>query len=159
MAMIPWRKKYGWDPFRDLENLHRDMNKLFSLSYSPWQEDKTDSLATEYNWAPAIDVQDKKDKLLVKAELPGMEKDDINITVEDNYLLIKGEKKVEEEKENKEKGYYHRECTYGSFQRAINLPREVDTEKIDASYKNGVLKLTLPKKEEAKPKHIDIDIK
>ena len=159
MAMIPWRKKYGWDPFRDLESLHRDMNKLFDLSYSPWSEEKNDSLTTGYNWAPSIDVQDKKDKLIVKAELPGMEKEDVKITVENNYLYIKGEKKHEEEKEDKEQGYYHRECSYGSFQRAINLPSEVDTTKIDAGYKNGVLKITLPKKEEAQPRQIDIDIK
>lgn len=159
MAMIPWKKKYGWDPFRDLENLHRDMNKLFDLSYSPWSEVSGDSLTAGYSWAPAVDVQDKKDKLIVKAELPGMEKDDVKITVENNYLTIRGDKKHEEEKEDKEQGYYHRECSYGTFQRSIALPNEVDTAKINAEYKNGVLKVTLHKKEEAKPRQIDIQIK
>ncbi|MBN2406340.1 MAG: Hsp20/alpha crystallin family protein [Elusimicrobia bacterium] len=159
MAMIPWKKSYGWDPFRDLENLHQDMNKLFNLSFSQWPDENRGTLPASYSWAPSIDVQNRKDKLVVKAELPGMEKDDVKITLEDNYLVIKGEKKQEDEKEDKDKGYYHRECVYGSFQRAVSLPADVDAGKIDASYKNGVLKITLPKKEEAKPKQIDINIK
>jgi len=158
MAMVPWRKREDWDPFRELENLHRNMNLLFDSSLARWP-DTDKNLIGGFEWGPSVDVQDKKDKILVKAELPGLEKDDVEISLENNTLILKGEKKKEEEKEDKDEKYYCRECLYGKFQRAITLPAEVKEDEVEASYKNGVLKIILPKKEEAKPKQINIDIK
>jgi len=158
MAIVPWRKREDWDPFRELENLQQNMNKLFNSSLSRWPE-TAKSVFSGFDWAPSVDVEDKKDKIVVKAELPGMDKNDVKITLEDDALIISGEKKHEEEKDDKEKGYYHRECSYGSFKRLIEIPSAIDKSKVDASYKNGVLKIILPKTEEAKPKQIDIDIK
>jgi HSP20 family protein len=155
MALIPYgRKNWLSDPFRELETLQREMNKLFDLSYAgtPWQD--TNLLASE--WAPAIDVYDSKDNILVKAELPGLKKDEIDVSIQDNQLVIKGEKK--KDTEVKEEDYYKTERFYGSFYRSIQLPSAVKEEKVEAKYENGVLKLTLPKKEESKPKQVTVDI-
>lgn len=154
MAMVPWRKRGSWDPIENLDKLHQELNNLFNLSSMPGSRR---SLMEGHNWAPAIDVEDKKDRVVVKAELPGMKKEDVKVSVEENYLIIEGEKKEEEEKE--EKGYYRRECSYGSFQRAVSLPSNVDTDNVDASYKDGVLKINLPKNEEEEPPTKEIDIK
>ncbi|MGM0568691.1 MAG: Hsp20/alpha crystallin family protein [Elusimicrobiota bacterium] len=153
MAMVPWRKKSEWDPFRELETLHDRMNQLFDLSLSRAPESEK-NLPGELDWVPALDVKEERDRIIVKAELPGLKKEDVNISLEDNTLVINGEKKHEEKKEDK--GYYYRECSYGSFQRAVNLPAKVKDEKVDASYKDGVLRITLPKAQETKTKQIDI---
>ncbi len=155
MAMVPWRRRGEWDPFREIENLHDRMNQLFDLSLSR-APDSERALSSVLEWVPSVDVKEKQDKIVIKAELPGMKKEDISISLEDNILLIKGEKKHEEKKEDKEEGYYYRECSYGSFQRAINLPSKVKEEKVDASYKDGVLNITMSKAEETKTKQIDI---
>ncbi len=155
MAMVPWKKRGEWDPFRELENLHDRMNQLFDISLARAPESEK-ALVGDMDWAPSIDLQEKKNKLVVKAELPGMKKDDVNISLDDNALVIKGEKKHEEEKEEKDKGYYYRECSYGSFHRVINLPAKVKEDKVDASFKDGILKVVLPKAEETKTKQIDI---
>ncbi len=155
MAMVPWKKRGEWNPFRELESLHDRMNQLFDLSLSR-VPDAERSLTAGLDWVPSVDVKEKKDKILVKAEIPGMNKEDVNISLEDDTLVIKGEKRHEEKKEDKDEGYYYRECSYGSFQRAINLPSKVKDDKIDASYKDGVLTVTLPKAEETKTKQIEI---
>ena len=145
----------SWDPFSMLETLQDEMNRLFGLSSSRWPERSAGFL--EGSWRPAIDVYDEKDNLIVKADIPGLTKDDIEVTVEGNILTVKGEKKHEDK--IKEKDFVREERFYGAFHRAIALPTSVDSEKVKAAYKNGVLELTLPKKEEAKPKQISIEIK
>ena len=155
MAMVPWRKRGEWDPFRELENLHDRMNQLFDLSFSRVPETEKGTLSG-MDWVPLVDLKEKKDEILVKAEVPGMKKEDVQISLEDNTLLIKGEKKHEEKKEDKDEGYYYRECSYGSFSRAINLPAKVKEDKVDASYRNGILEITLPKAEESISRRIDI---
>lgn len=156
MALIPY-KKNDWlsNPFRELENLQREMNRLFDFSsnYSPFEE----STLLGGQWSPAIDIYDSKDSLLVKADLPGLTKDEIEISVRDNNLIIKGEKK--KDTEIKEDNYYKTERFYGSFFRTLQLPMDVDANKVDAKYQDGVLSLTLPKKEESLPKQIKIDVK
>lgn len=156
MALIPYRKN-DWlsDPFRELEMLQREMNRLFdfSLTRSPMEE----STLLGGQWAPAIDVYDSKDNIMVKADLPGLTKDEIEVSVHNNNLIIKGEKKKDQEV--KEENYYRTERFYGSFYRTIPLSSDVDADKVVAKYEDGVLSLTLPKKEEAKPKQITIDIK
>jgi HSP20 family protein len=155
MAIIPWRPKDSWwDPFRDLETIQSQMNKLFDSSLVKWTDRDTGLL--EGAWSPAVDIYDSKDAVMVRADMPGMKKEEIDISVHGDALTLKGEKKHEEEK--KDKGFVRTERFYGSFNRAIRLPAEVDAEKVEANYKNGVLELRLPKKEEAKPKQIKIDI-
>jgi len=110
----------------------------------------------EGEWLPSLDVSETKGDLVVKAELPGIDPKDIDISLNEGILIIKGEKK--QEKEEKEEGYHLIERSYGSFTRLIRLPREVQNEKINAFYKNGVLKITLPKSEEAKKKEIKIKV-
>ena len=156
MAIIPWRpKEMWWDPFRDLEAIQNEMNRMFDSSLVRWGDRDTGLL--EGAWSPAIDIYDSKDNVMVKADIPGMKKDEIDVSVHGDTLILKGEKK--QEKETKEKDFVRTERFCGSFNRAIRLPSEVDAAKVNASYKNGVLELVLPKKEESKPKQLKIDIK
>lgn len=108
------------------------------------------------SWIPAIDVIEAKDQIRIKAEIPGLNKEDIHVSVEDRTLVITGEKKREERKE--EEGVVRTERVYGSFYRSIRLPETVNAEAVQAHYKNGVLELTLNKKEEAKPKQIAVKV-
>jgi HSP20 family protein len=108
-------------------------------------------------WTPAVDITEKDDEYLVKVELPGVEKNDVQITLESNILTVKGEKK--QEKEEKGENYHRMERSYGSFQRSFTLPTTVKSDKIDASFKDGVLSIRLPKSEEAKPKLIEVKVK
>ena len=107
-------------------------------------------------WLPSIDVSETKNELVIKAELPGLDPKDIDISMNNGYLTIKGEKK--HEKEEKDENYHLIEKSYGSFTRSVRLPREVQNDKITASFKNGVLRITLPKSEEAKKKEIKIKV-
>jgi HSP20 family protein len=113
--------------------------------------EQDDSMGT---WAPTVDIFEKGEDLVIRAEIPGVSKDDIDINVENNTLTIRGERKREEE--FKQEQAYRAERIYGSFLRTFSLPRTVDSSRISASYRDGVLELTLPKAEEAKPKKIQI---
>jgi HSP20 family protein len=105
---------------------------------------------------PILDLYEDKDEIFVTAELPGMTKDDIQVSISDNILMIRGEKKKEEEDEGKD--YYHSERVYGYFSRSVALPAEVNPEKIQALFKNGVLEIRLPKSEEAKKKTVNVKV-
>ncbi|MDD5458321.1 MAG: Hsp20/alpha crystallin family protein [Phycisphaerae bacterium] len=131
----------------DLNRLHNDIDDLFSSFFRGWELPWTTTRSTHAFW-PALDVQENENEITVKAEIPGCNAEDVDISVHGNLLTISGEKKQEEEKEGK--GYYYVERSYGSFRRDVNLPSEVDTSKIDASCKNGVLNIKLPKVEKAK---------
>jgi HSP20 family protein len=108
-------------------------------------------------WAPPVDIFETEDKVVLKAELPGLRKEDIEIQVRDNTLTLKGEKKFE--KEVKEESYHRVERAYGSFQRSFTLPSTIKQDAIEASFKDGILEISLPKAEEAKPKQIKIQVK
>jgi HSP20 family protein len=110
----------------------------------------------EGEWAPSVDVYENENKVVVKAELPGMTDKDIDVNILNNTLTIKGEKKKEEEK--KEQSYHRIEKSYGAFQRSITLPSSVAADKAKASFKNGVLEIEMPKKEEAKPKQVKVTV-
>jgi HSP20 family protein len=138
MALLPVHKRSG----SDLARLHRDMDDLFGSFFGDWP------VLSERNVWPAIDIADSENEITVKAEVPGCKAEDIDISVHGSTLTISGEKKAEEEK--KEKGYYHLERSYGSFRRELGLPNDVDPSKVEASCKNGVLTITLPKSEKAK---------
>ena len=148
------QKDLAWRPFNGFETLQNEIERLFDFPFSRWP--RTTDLF-EGGWGPAIDMYDEKDNLIVKADLPGFTKEEIEVTVEDGALILKGEKKHEEK--SKDKGSIREERFYGSFYRAIALPVGVDADKVQAIYKNGVVELTLPKKEEAKPKKITVEIK
>ncbi len=141
-----------WDPFNELEEIQNSINKIFDDSL--FKKGKKNRKELGY-WEPAIDIIETKDKYKIKAEFPGIPKDDIEINVSDNVLTIKGEKK--QEKEEKDANYYRTERVYGLFQRQLVLPPDVDADKIKANYKNGVLEIEIPKGEKAKPKKINIE--
>ena len=108
-------------------------------------------------WTPAVDVAEHDDEYQVKIELPGVSKDDVKITMQDNVLTVRGEKK--QEKESKSSNYHRVERAYGSFQRSFTLPTSVKHDRIEASYKDGILTIALPKAEESKPKQIEVKVK
>ena len=142
-----------WEPFRDLLASQREFDRLFREAFAPAFGEGEVSTRT---WAPVVDIFENGDSLVLKAELPGINPDDVEIRVEDNTLYLKGERKFE--KEVKEQNYHRVERSYGTFTRSFSLPNSVDADKVGANYKDGVLTLTMPKKEEAKPKTIKINV-
>lgn len=157
MNIIPWKSnRNAWNPFREMETLQDEMNKLFNFSLGRWNGDAAEG-TDGATLVPAMDIADTKNGIRITADVPGIDKKDLTVTVDGNVLVIKGEKKREEKTE--EEGVVRVERSYGSVYRTVTLPPTVDTSKIDAKYKNGVLTLTLAKREEAKPKQIAIDVK
>ena len=158
MVMERWRPGRGlipWRPFRELEELERRFEDIFGRPFLPaaWRRLPIE----ERGWAPPIEVFEKEDKFVVKAELPGMKEEDIDVSVVGDTLTIKGERKAETEV--KEEDYYCCERSYGSFLRSIALPSNVDAKKIEASFEDGVLEVSLPKAAEVKPKKITVSAK
>jgi len=153
MAITRWRPRYEWSPFRALRELEDEMNRTFGLVR--WPERETGLL--EHAWRPSMDVYHDNGKLVIKADLPGLAKEDLDISVVDNRLTIKGERK--HENEVKEENFHRIERVHGTFERTFELPATVDAGKIEAAYKDGVLELTLPEKPEAKPKQVTVKVK
>ncbi len=143
-----------WDPFRDMLTLRDRMDRLFEDSLARMRGAEEDVMQT--TWSPAVDIYETADSLVIKAEIPGVDKNDISVEVKDNTLYLKGERKFE--KGIKEENYHRMERSYGSFSRVFSLPTTVDQNKVKASYKNGVLEITIPKIEEAKPKQITVEV-
>ena len=144
-----------WDPFQDLISLQERMNRLFEQTLDRSQGEREGMVAG--TWAPAVDIYETPDSIVLQAELPGLSKDDIDIQVRDNVLTLKGDRRSE--KEVKEGNYLRVERAYGGFQRAFTLPAAVQADKVRAVFKDGVLDVSIPKAEEAKPKQIKIDVK
>ena len=142
-----------WEPFRELSTLQDRINRAFRESYSGGAHDE--SLTTS-SFAPAVDVYEDEHKVALKIEVPGIDEKDIDVRVENNTLTVHGERKIE--KEEKEENYRRVERQYGSFTRTFTLPQTVDSEKVSANYDKGVLNVTLPKKAEAKPKQIKVNV-
>src|SRR5215469_12151438 len=140
-----------WDPFRDLNVLQDRMNRLFDDAGRNWRTDEPSATTT---WSPSVDIFETENEIVVKAELPGLDRKDITLHLENNVLTLRGERKFE--KETKEENYHRIERSYGNFSRSFSIPATVDEEKIRADYKDGVLKIVLPKKEQARPKQIKI---
>jgi HSP20 family protein len=139
-----------WDPFREVQTLQNRMNALFR-DFS-----EGESATTTASFIPAVDVYEDEKKVVLKLEVPGIDEKDLDVSVENNTLTVKGERKFE--KEEKEENFHRIERRYGSFHRAFTLPSTVDTENIGASYNAGVLKLELKKKPEAQPKQIKVNV-
>jgi HSP20 family protein len=143
MKLIQYeRPSLAWPTFGRLANLQDELDRLFE---SPLRA-----------WAPALDVREDADNFIIRAELPGLKREDINVSLQDGALVISGERTVENVEEGVE--VHRQERYYGKFQRALTLPAPVAADKIKAQYKDGVLSVTLPKAEEAKPKQIDISV-
>jgi len=149
-----------WRPSMDLTRWEREMDRMmddfFGRRFRPWWPSIWSRSGDGELLAPAVDVYEEKEEVVVKAELPGMTKDDIEVDISDTHLTLKGEKK----KEGKTQGenYFACECSYGAFHRSIELPRDVQADKVKASFKNGVLEIRLPKTEETKAKEIKVKI-
>jgi HSP20 family protein len=139
-----------WDPFREVAALQNRVNSLFR------DFNDGESSLTTTNFIPAVDVYEDEKRIVLKLEVPGIQEKDLDVTVENNTLVVKGERKFE--KEEKEENFHRIERRYGSFSRAFTLPTTVETENIDAKYENGVLKLELKKKPEAQPKQIKVNV-
>jgi len=140
-----------WRPRRDLPALPDDVDRAFDRMLRSWMGPVSFS---EFSWNPVVDVSETNDEVVVTAEMPGMSKDDIDISVEDNQLILSGEKK--QDQEEKEANYYRVERSYGSFRRIFTLPARVDVGKVKASYEGGVLTVRVPKAEAAKARKIEI---
>jgi HSP20 family protein len=141
-----------WDPFREMGMLQDRMNRLFDDAGRGWRT--SDEPAATTSWSPAVDIFETESEIVVKAELPGMERKDITLHLENNVLTLQGERKFA--KDGKEENYHRIERSYGNFSRSFSIPATVDDEHIRADYKEGVLNIILPKKEQAKPKQIRI---
>ena len=139
-----------WDPFREVAALQNRVNSLFR------DFNDGESSLTNTNFIPAVDVYEDEKRIVLKLEVPGIPEKDLDVTVENNTLVVRGERKFE--KEEKEENFHRIERRYGSFSRSFNLPTTVETENIDAKYENGVLKLELEKKPEAQPKQIKVNV-
>jgi HSP20 family protein len=145
-----------WEPFRDLVGLQERMNRLFDESFRGINRSGSEEDWVGGSWAPAVDIYEQNGNIVLKAELPGIDPKDVDVRVENNILTLRGERKLDNEV--KRESYHRVERAYGSFTRSFTLPNVVDTEKIKAEYKDGLLRMTLPKKDEAKPKQISINV-
>lgn len=139
------------DPFRDLRSLQEEVNRLFSTNLSRAFGDEGIARGA---WAPSVDIYENKDHIVLEAELPGMNRDDFDLTIENNVLTLRGERSLQKRSDS---DTYHRvERAYGSFSRSFTLPQTVFGDGATADYKNGVLRVTLPKREEVKARRIEI---
>ena len=151
-----------WNPVRDLSTFPTDMlsmrddfNRLIDGFFRGEPSDTTAPFTSA--WIPAVDIAEHENDFVVRMELPGVAKEDVNITILEDILTVKGEKK--QDRESKGSNYHRVERSYGSFQRSFTLPTAVKADRIDATFANGVLSITLPKAEESKPKQIDVKVK
>jgi HSP20 family protein len=141
-----------WDPFRDLMSIQNEMNRLFGRTYGG---DVGES--TRGAWTPALDVFETQEKFVITMELPGVSPDDVDISVEDSTLMVRGERKFYSEQQ--EESFLRIERRFGEFTRSLTLPSTADAESIQASFDHGVLTIEVPKREEAKPRKISIKAK
>src|SRR5688572_22789350 len=144
-----------WDPFQDLRSAQDEMAQMSPmLAHALGLHTQQQGSATATAWAPALDISERKDAYLVTVELPGVEADDLDITLEDGLLTIQGERQFTSE--SSEQQFHRVERRYGAFRRSITLPAQVQAEQIEASFDNGVLQIVVPKMEEATPKRIQV---
>lgn len=152
MLVTKWQPRFPslstWNPFEELAGFRRIFDE-------PVGSFLREGVVTSGEWKPLMDVVETKDGLSLKVEVPGVKQEDINISLEDNTLTVKGERKYESEVN--ENGYTRLERHYGTFQRSVVLPATVDANRVKATYKDGMLEIQLPKKEEARPKAIKVE--
>ncbi|MFQ5427553.1 MAG: Hsp20/alpha crystallin family protein [Thermodesulfobacteriota bacterium] len=150
-----------WNPFKEIDRMSKDMDRLwdqvFPTSRRFLKELPVKALIERDTTPPAIDILERPEAVLIRAEMPGVDKDDIDISLQDNSLIISG--KIEEDKEEKKEDFYYSERSYRSYSRCVDLPCKVNSEKIKAKLRNGILTVTLPRAEEVKAKKITVDVK
>ncbi len=140
-----------WDPFREIEEVLERYSRVPRKSLANLDDQSFENS----DWTPVVDIYETDDSFIVKAELPGVKKEDVHVNIENGLLTIKGEKKVETE----DKKRHRVECSYGSFMRSFTLPQSVAIDKVEAKYKNGILNLVIPKEKKATPNQIEVKIK
>ncbi len=145
-----------FEPFRDLVTFQDRLNRIFDDAFRGSRGASEEEWALGGSWAPSVDIYEHEGNLVLKAELPGIDPKDVDVRVENNVLTLSGERKIDTEV--KRESYHRVERSYGAFSRSFTLPNVVDTDKIKAEFKEGMLRLVLPKKEEAKPKQISISV-
>ena len=145
-----------FEPFRDQVTFQDRMSRIFDDAFRASRGASEEEWALGGSWAPSVDIYEQDGNLVLKAELPGIDPKDVDVRVENNVLTLSGERKLDSEV--KKENYHRVERSYGAFSRSFTLPNVVDTDKIKAEFKDGVLRLVLPKKEEAKPKQISISV-
>ncbi len=148
MALMKWEPT----PFKGVLDLKKEMDRIFENFFG----ERLPVFKDEFEFTPFIDLSETDNEVIVKATVPGVDKKDINITVAENSITIKGE--IKKEKEEKKKNYYRQEISYGAFSRTIPLPVEVKTEEAKASLKDGILEIVIPKSEKAKVKEIKVNV-
>jgi len=141
-----------WDPFRDLMSIQNELNRLFGRTYAGESGGSAPGVAGA--WVPPLDIYETGDRFVVNVELPGIEPDSVDVSVEDSVLTIHGERSFYDEVD--EESFHRVERRYGQFARSITLPQTTDAERIEASFDRGVLTITVPKVEQAKPKKIQV---
>src|SRR5215213_11474465 len=139
-----------WEPFRELSSLQTEMNRFFNAAFDTSPAGNGGSR----RWAPAMDLLETEDHFVLRADLPGLSEDDVNIELEDNVLTVSGERKAEHEE--KREGFYRMERSHGAFSRSLTLPKGVDPEAVTAAFDRGVLEVRVPKPEQRKPRRITI---
>jgi HSP20 family protein len=144
-----------WDPLRELEEMSSRLNRLFGQPMARQASGDGDTLIAD--WTPAVDVQESDGEYLIKADLPEVKKDDVRVEVQDGMLYLRGER--QQEKEEKGKRFHRVERAYGRFERRLAIPTEVDAQKVSAEFKDGVLRVHMPKSPAAKPRTIDVNVK
>ena len=150
-GLIPVMTITRYDPFRDLRNLQEEVNRLFTGNAGRTFDDEG---IARGSWSPSVDIYENKEQIVLEAELPGMNREDFDLTVESNVITLRGERRFEKKEDTDN---YHRvERAYGSFTRSFTLPNSVSGEGASADYRNGVLRVTLPKREETKARRIEV---
>jgi HSP20 family protein len=154
-ALTRWEPATRWNPFKELEEMEKRLSSFFGHAPTAGDGGKKEAI-TVAEWSPLVDISEDDKEYVIKAEIPEMKKEDIKLNVQDDVLTITGERKYEKEEKNKK---YHRvERAYGSFIRSFTLPEDADGTKVTAEYKDGMLKVHLPKSEKAKPKAIEVKV-
>lgn len=143
-----------WDPFRDVATLQDRINRIFNESFGRSRD--LDEEVGLYDWSPPVDIYETTDGIVLKVELPGVNKDDVSVEVKDNVLTLKGERLLDPE--IKDEHYYRKERSFGKFNRSFSLQETIKPDLIKASFKDGVLTVEIPRPEEEKPKQVTVDI-
>ena len=154
-ALTRWDPMTRWNPFKDLEEMEKRLSGYLDRPALRTEAGKEEAM-TVAEWSPLVDITEDDKEYLIKADLPEVKKEDVKLTVQDDVMTISGERKYE--KEEKGKKYHRVERAYGSFMRSFTLPEDADGSKVSAEYKEGVLKVHLPKSEKAKPKSIEVKV-
>ncbi|HEX2468894.1 MAG TPA: Hsp20/alpha crystallin family protein [Solirubrobacterales bacterium] len=137
-----------WDPAREVDTLQSEVNRIFDTFFGGTNDTRA------RRWVPAMDLVETSDHLVLRADLPGMEKDDVNVDIKDGVLTVSGERKTEQEQ--KSEGFYRVERAFGSFSRSLTLPEGIDADKVEADFDKGVLEVRIPKPKERKPHRVAI---